>query len=84
MNRADQRAVLLRFLESIRKPDRPLNDLSDDDHLIQSGLIDSLAVLEIVAFLEQEFGVDFAEGGIDPSRLATINRILDLVAQQRA
>ena len=75
------RAAIVAFLETIRRPDQPLNGIGDDDHLVQSGLVDSLALLEIVAFLEHEFGLNFRDGGIDPERFASINRILDLIAE---
>ena len=51
---------------------------------MQAGLIDSLALLEIVTFLETEFGVDFADTGVDTGRLSTIPSLLDLIDQQTA
>ena len=79
---AGPRAAIMAFLETIRRPEQPLDGVSDDDHLVQSGLIDSLAMLEIVAFLEHEFGLNFRDSGVDPERLASINRILELIAEQ--
>ena len=78
MSRTENRERLLRFLDGIRRPDRPLTDVEDGENLVRSGLIDSLALLEIVGFLESEFGVDFS-AGFDPGRLATIPSILDLI-----
>ena len=78
---AAARTKILGFLESIRRPEQPLDGIGDEDHLVQSGLIDSLAMLEIVAFLEHEFGLSFRDGGVDPERLASISRILELVAE---
>ena len=78
MTRSENRERLLRFLDGIRRPDRPLTAIDDRDNLVRSGLIDSLALLEIVAFLETEFGVDFS-GGLDPGRLTTIPSILELI-----
>ena len=82
MNRTENRARLLRFLETIRRPDRRLDELSESENLVRSGLIDSLALLEIVTFLEAEFGVDFRTTGVDPARLSTIDGILDLVERR--
>jgi acyl carrier protein len=79
MSRAENRARLLRFLETIRRPDHGLSDIGEEENLVQSGLIDSLALLEIVSFLEAEFGIDFAATGLDPARLTTIPSILDLI-----
>ena len=78
MSRAESRERLVRFLDGIRRPDRRLTDVDDGENLVRSGLIDSLALLEIVSFLESEFGVDFSRG-LDPGRLTTIPSILDLI-----
>ena len=81
--RAQARAALIGFLGTISRPDRQLTDIGDDDGLVDSGFIDSLAMLEIVAFLETEFGLSFRDSGVDPARLATVNSILDLIADSR-
>jgi acyl carrier protein len=81
MSRAANRQRLLEFLDTIRRPDKPVASVGDDEHLVEAGLIDSLAVLEIITFLESEFGVDFSATGVDPNRLATIPAILDLIEQ---
>ena len=81
--RTRARAALLGFLGTISRPDRQLADIGDDDGLVDSGFIDSLAMLEIVAFLETEFGLSFRDSGVDPARLASVNSILDLIADSR-
>jgi acyl carrier protein len=81
--RTEARTAIVDFLEAIRRPEQPLSGIGDDDGLVDSGLIDSLAVLEIVAFLESEFGLSFRDTGVDPSRLASVNSILDLIAELR-
>jgi acyl carrier protein len=78
---ADPRAMVLAFLETVRRPERPLAAVADDDHLVESGVIDSLAMIGIVMFLEHQFGLSFRDSGLDPERLATIGRILELIAE---
>ena len=67
------------FLDTIRRPHLPLSEIKDCDSLVGSGLIDSLAVLEIVLYLETQYGIDFTNGGFDPAELGSIDGILDLV-----
>lgn len=81
--RTEARTAIVGFLEGIRRPEQALSAIGDDDGLVDSGLIDSLAVLEIVAFLENEFGMSFRDTGVDPARLASVNSILDLIADSR-
>jgi acyl carrier protein len=47
-----RRQGLLQFLRSIQKAGMPVESLKDDDRLVDSGLIDSLAILQIVTYLE--------------------------------
>lgn len=53
---------------------------SDTDSLILSGRLDSLATLQIVTFLEERYGVDFAEIGLDQTMLDTVDEIVRLAA----
>ncbi|MBE0569510.1 MAG: acyl carrier protein [Deltaproteobacteria bacterium] len=76
---APNRERLLAFLEGIRRPDKPISAIRDSDNLVTAGLIDSLAVLEIILFLETEFSVDFSATGVDPTRLMSIPSILDVI-----
>ncbi|MBF0613654.1 MAG: acyl carrier protein [Magnetococcales bacterium] len=73
------RDLLIQFLATIKRPDLPMDRITDNDGLIKSGLIDSLAMLEIIAFLESRFGIDFSETGVDPVDLESIQKILDLI-----
>lgn len=74
---------LQRFLRTIQKPGKPLESLGLDDRLVASGLVDSLAIMQIVVYLEESYGIDFAAGGFDPDRLATMGSILDLIEDAR-
>jgi len=75
---------LVQFLRTIQKPNKPVESIGMDDSLVASGLIDSLAIVQIVVYLETTHGIDFASRGIDPERLTSIASILDLVAEARA
>lgn len=49
--------------------------LSDEASLLDQGVIDSTGVLEVVGFLEQEFGVQVADDEMVPDNLDSISRI---------
>lgn len=52
--------------------------------LIEEGLIDSTGVLELVAFLEETFGLEIGDGEIVPDNLDSIAAIVAFVASKRA
>lgn len=79
MSRELHAKELVAFLQSIQRPDVPLGDIGEDAHLVDSGLIDSLATIEIIGFLETRYGIDFAETGVDPDELSSVGRILALI-----
>lgn len=60
--------------------------IADSESLLEAGLIDSTGILELVAFLEADFGLDIADADIIPENLDSIDRIADFVTtkQERA
>ena len=69
---------LIAFLRTSQKPDRQIENIGPHDSLVAKGLIDSLAIVQIVMHLETTYGIDFG-GVIDLERLSTIAGILDLI-----
>lgn len=49
--------------------------VSESESLLDAGLIDSTGVLELVAFLETEFGLQIADADIVPENLDSIATI---------
>ncbi|MGH1486936.1 MAG: acyl carrier protein [Cellvibrionaceae bacterium] len=50
-----------------------LNKVSNDDPLFSSGVIDSFALIELLAFLENDLGVEIDIADIDIDQLDTID-----------
>ena len=58
-------------------------DLNDDESLILSGLLDSLAVIHIVVFLEKTFNINFAEVYFDQTSFDSVNQILRFIEENQ-
>lgn len=58
----------------IRKqfPQARKREIGNDDPLLGSGLVDSLGVLEVVAFLEDEFGLAVTDEELLPENFRSI------------
>jgi acyl carrier protein len=52
--------------------------LADQDSLLLSGRLQSIDAVEIVVFLEENFGIDFAQIGFDREQIDTIDLIYAL------
>ena len=48
-------------------------NLGDDDPLLESGIIDSLGVLDLVTYLEQEFNIRVFDDELVPENFQSIN-----------
>lgn len=52
--------------------------------LITGGILDSLATLEIVSFLEERYGIELQAHEVDPSRIGTLDGMANLVLAKTA
>jgi acyl carrier protein len=74
---------LRQFIVSTYLPGESLSNLRDDTPLRSSGILDSLATLGVVSFVEKEFGIELEahETGVD--NFDRIEDIAALVARKR-
>lgn len=82
--RAQCKSELLKFLRTIQNAGLPVESLDERQRLVDSGLIDSLAILQIVSYLEETYHIDFSIRGVDPEQLGSIGGILDLIELERS
>jgi acyl carrier protein len=61
-----------------------ISDLAEDESLLESGVMDSTGVLELVAFIETEFSVQMADAEIIPDNLDSIAAIAGYLERKRA
>lgn len=59
-------------------------ELTDDASLIQGGWIDSTGMLELIAFLEDEYEIRVADAEMVPHNLDGVARIAAFVDRKRA
>ena len=79
------------IVEKVRKfvldeflPGEDPDELQADTELVTSGVLDSLAVLKLVTFLEEEFGIEVAAHEADEEHLDTLALIAQLVVSKKA
>ena len=73
--RTIKRFVLEEFL-----PDVPEGDLATDYDLVDGGVIDSLGLLKLIAWLGDEFGLPVDDIELDPDNFRTIDAIDAFIA----
>jgi acyl carrier protein len=63
---------IIKIIQDVsKKPDVP----GDDESLFDSGLLDSFALTDMVAALEQKFGIKVPDSDLNPRKFDTIEKI---------
>ena len=56
--------------------------LSDEESLLERGIVDSTGVLELVMFLEEKFGIKVDDSELVPDNLDSIRKTADFVQRK--
>lgn len=57
--------------------------VADDASLLERGLIDSTGVLELVAFVEEKYGITFADHELVPDNLDSVNKLAAFIDRRK-
>jgi acyl carrier protein len=80
----DIKQAVKQFILDEFLPGEDPNELTDDTPLITGGVLDSIATLKLVLFLEERFGVTLQPHEVDPEHLDTTTCIEELVLSKRS
>jgi acyl carrier protein len=58
--------------------------LKDDTSFLEEGIIDSTGVLELITFLEEEFGIKVEDEELIPENLDSIDRVTHFLQKKIA
>ncbi len=73
------RADIHEFVRELLARSGDSQPLADHDSLLLSGRLQSIDAVEIVVFLEENFGIDFAQIGFDRDQIDSVDAIYTLV-----
>lgn len=73
------RDMITRFIAEEFLPDTKVEDIPDNLDLIEAGIIDSLGVFKIIAYLESELNVTIDVEDMVPGRFRSVQAIYELV-----
>lgn len=62
----------------------PASTLASDYPLIANDVLDSMAIFETIAFLEEEFGIEVEDDDLIPENFETVAAIASLVSTIQA
>ncbi|MBU8899958.1 acyl carrier protein [Corallococcus sp. H22C18031201] len=61
-----------------------VDEFGDDDSFLRKGLIDSTGMMELVAFVESEFGIKLEDKELVPENLDSLSRVVAFVGRKQA
>lgn len=74
----DHRALIRSFISETFFVD----GFADDDSFLQSGILDSSGMLELVAFLERTFSIEVADAELIPENLDSLESISRFISRK--
>lgn len=74
----------IEHLQSYFAKELGAKNLGADDGLLSSGLLDSLAIVKLLSYLEDEFDVEIDDADFDPENFETIGAIAALISTPSA
>ena len=72
-----------RFVIEESRWDRPPEDLTADVPLVEQRILDSIGLLHLVMFLEEQFGLSIDDRDITTANLGTLSSIEAFVSRKR-
>lgn len=60
-----------------------VDDFQDDDSFLRKGLIDSTGMMELVSFIETEFGIKLEDKELVPENLDSLTRVVAFVGRKQ-
>ncbi len=80
----DTRVIIRRFIaENLMYSSKGFH-LDDDVSFLEEGVVDSLGVMELVVFVEEQFGVQVADEEVTPEYFDSVNRLADYVEAKQS
>jgi acyl carrier protein len=71
------------FIQAQLAEPKGITSFTDDESLMESGVIDSLGIFRLVSFLEEDLRVRVSDEEINAETLKSVNTIEELVLRKR-
>jgi len=83
VNQSTLKHQIREFIQLQLAEPKGIASFTDDESLMESGVIDSLGIFRLVSFLEEELRVRISDEEINAETLKSVNKIEELVIRKR-
>ena len=63
--------------------DRDMKSIAPDEDLLMQGIIDSLGIMRLSAFMEEKFGIQIADRDMVPENFQSINSLKGFIESKQ-
>jgi acyl carrier protein len=80
----DQKAIaekLIRFISELKALDK--NEITEDTLLISEGILDSISMLTMVNYMEENFKIEFNAHEVNHENLNTVNQMVKFILNKK-
>ncbi len=84
MDQNEIKRIVRDYIAAQFLPGEDPESLTDDIKLVSDAILDSLASLKLVSFLEERFGISVAAHEVDVDHLDTLDSIAAMVGAKRS
>jgi len=67
--------ILRKYIEENFLPSSGLKAINESDSFMEKGILDSTGILELIAFIENEFGIEVEDEEIIPDNLDSLEKL---------
>jgi len=79
----DVQSILRNYIRDNFLLRKDMTDIGDDDPLLESGIVDSIGIVQFASFLESTFDIVIDDEDIVPENFETMTSIAAFVDRQR-
>lgn len=76
----DRKTILMDYIKNEIMRNRNAR-LTEDEDLLSSGILDSLAILQLVAFIDEQFGIEVPDQDVVYENFNSIQSLIGYLAQ---
>lgn len=75
--------ILKQFITDELVPDFNPSDLDENKSLLESGIIDSLGIMKLVAFIQERFQLEVSDEDLIPENFETLSALTKFISQNQ-
>ena len=75
--------ILRRFIKDELVPEKASDDLDKDESLLENGILDSLSIMKLIAFIEERFKLKISDEELIPENFETLSALAKLISEKQ-